>query len=878
MRFLAFGLLLAALPLGAQQRSPAATTAARSTVVRARLDAVRRTSELQLDARMDEAWRGASVATNFIQYAPEPGAPASQRTEVRVLYDDDALWIYARMHDTEAEGIVARLGRRDGDVHSDWFRITIDSYFDRQTGFVFAVNPRGVKYDAQISQDVNEDDGWDAVWDVAVARDAEGWSAEFRIPLSQLRFAASAEAQTWGLNFRRYIARLDETADWAPLPSGGAAEVSQAGELAGLEGLQPGRRLEIIPYTVAGLTREPGDAANPFYQANDPTASIGADLRYGITSNLTLSLTVNPDFGQVEADPSVVNLSGFENFFPERRGFFLEGAEIFQPAYPQFPALFHSRRIGRSPQGGVPGAAEYADVPDATRILTAGKVTGRAGGWTIGLFDAVAGREEARWIDGAGVAGTSVVEPMTNYAVGRVARDFGGGRSSVGLLASSTVRSLPDDGSLDFLTSSAWMGGVDGRHRFASGRFEVSGSLIGSQVRGTAGAIDRIQRSPVHRFNRPDADYTEYDPTATTLEGYAASGQLRTLRGNWRLRAEARLRSPGFEVNDLGFVGRSDRINTFLQLRYQQFQPGPLFRNWAVGVNQWSNYNYGGQRSWTGIDVHAWGRLQNQWFANTGFWYNLPRNDDDELRGGPALRMGAEIGQWVYVESDTRLPVSASLGFNWNKVFERDNAIYSADLGITVRPSERMDLRLGPSFTYRTEPQQFVANRDVAGTTHFVRGYITQRTAAMTVRLNYTFSPTLSLQVYGQPFVASGAYQDFTEVADPSATAYDARFTAFTTDQIAFDAAAGRYNVDLDRDGSADFGFGNPDFNFKQFRSNVVLRWEYNPGSTIFVVWSSGRTGFSNDGTFSLGRDLRDLFRTDGTNTFLVKVSYWLGG
>ncbi|MEX1050106.1 MAG: DUF5916 domain-containing protein, partial [Gemmatimonadales bacterium] len=448
-------------------------------------------------------------------------------------------------------GIVGRLGRRDDAPHSDWLRVTIDSYLDRQTGFVFAVNPRGVQYDAQISQDLNEDRGWDAVWDVATAVDAEGWTAEMRIPLSQLRFAAGEDEQTWGLNFSRYIARLGETSYWSPLQSGGAAQISQAGDLVGLEGLQPRRRVELIPYAVGGITRAPGDAADPFYQANAPTTRVGADLRYGITSNLTLSATVNPDFGQVEADPSFVNLSGFENFFPERRGFFLEGVEIFQPTFPVFPALFHSRRIGRAPQGGAADGAEYADVPDATRIVAAGKVTGRAGGWTIGLFDAVTAREDARWIDAAGVQGRNTVEPSTNYSVGRLARDFNGGRSSVGFLGSHTQRGMPEDGSLDFLTSSASMGGVDGRHRFADGRFEVSGSLIGSQVRGEAAAIDRIQRSPVHRFNRPDAGYAGYDPTATTLEGYAASGLFRTLRGNWRVRAEARLRSPGFEVNDL---------------------------------------------------------------------------------------------------------------------------------------------------------------------------------------------------------------------------------------------------------------------------------------------------------------------------------------
>ena len=870
--------LLVAAPVAAQQNTDAATAPTGDTGLRPTLAARRVAEPPAIDGRLDDAsWAAADVARDFVQFQPRPGAPASQRTEVRILYDDDALYVGARLFDTAPAAIVGRLARRDDPVFSDWFHVLVDSYHDRRTGFSFGVNPRGVKLDAQYSHDTNEDPGWNAVWDVAVSVDSLGWSAEFRIPLSQLRFsAAGAGAQAWGVNFRRTTARVDEVSDWSPVPAGGGQFVSRAGDLTGLQGLEPRRRLEMLPYTLAGVTRAPGAPDDPFHSAHATTTTAGADLKYGVTSDFTLSVTLNPDFGQVEADPSVVNLSGFETFFDERRPFFLEGAEIFRPAFPNFPAVVHTRRIGRAPRGGPPDDALHSATPDATTILGAAKLTGKtADGWSVGLFDAATAREETRFVAAPGVQDAVTAEPFTNFGIARVARDFRGGQSALGVLATTTHRRLPAGGALDFLTSSAYAGGIDWRHRFAAGRWEVAGSVFASRVSGAPAAIDAIQRSPVHRFNRPDADHVTYDPARTSLSGWAASARLQKLQGKWRFYGETINRSPGFEVNDLGFVGRADRIQYFVHGWYDQFTPGPLFRSWRVNVAHWHNRNFGGQRSWTGFNSWVNFRFHNQWGGAFGYWYDFARLNDDELRGGPALYQGAELGRWAEGFSDRRRVVSGTVYGEWLTAADRDRRDLAGRATLTIRPSNQVDVTLGPGVTHYAEPVQFVANRAGPGGTHYVRGRLEQTTVSLTTRLGVTFTPDLSLQVYAQPFVSAGNYTAFADVADPTAAAFAERFRPYGANQIAFDPATDAYTVDLDGDGGSEFGFGNPDFNVRQFRSNVVLRWEYRPGSALFVVWSRGQTGSGPDGRFLFSRDVSGLFGADATDRLLVKLSYW---
>lgn len=872
-------LLLTAIPTAAQT-APDSTPADAPPTLRA----VHATDEIAIDGRLNEAvWETAPVATGFIQREPNPGAPATRRTEVRVLYGESAIYVGARMYD-DPDSISAQLSRRDelDTDHSDVFAVGFDSYNDNRTAFVFAVNPRGVKRDSRLSEDAGEDDSWDAVWEVRTAVDSLGWTAEFRIPLSQLRY--SADETVWGVNFQRVIARLAETSFWAPIPPDSPGIVSEFGTLTGLEALGSPTRLELQPYVVSRLTRAPPESGNPFYSANQFSSSAGLDLQYGLTSNLTLTGTINPDFGQVEADPSEVNLSAFETFFPERRPFFVEGSDIFDyPVSPEFgqDQLFYSRRIGREPQRSVRIPNAYINAPDATTIFGAAKVSGKtADGWSIGFLDALTAEEVTRVSLATGDT-TIPVEPLTNYAVARIAKDFRDGLSTVGGVFTATNRRLDEGSGLRFLNSAAYAGGLDGRHRFGGGNYEVSGQILGSHVRGSTEAISRIQRSPVHYFQRPGIDHIEFDSTRTTLSGVSINALLAKIGGgNWRWGMGTSVRSPGFEVNDLGFQRDADLIVGGGFVGYQQFEPGRVFRRWNATANLFSGWTFGGERFTTGSNVNGGFQLRNYWGGHGGINRNYDALSTTRLRGGPAILTPGRTSTFFGFYSDRRKRIGVSL--NGGASMEDDTEGYTWRLGpeLELRPSSRMEVSLAPSLNRNLDPWQFIAGiQSLDDRPHYVFGRLDQTTVALTTRLSYAFTPDLSLQFYAQPFVSAGEFSEFRAVRDPRAERFDDRLPIFADDldELFENPETGLFEADSDGDDVRDVTLGNPDFNVKQLRSNAVLRWQYRPGSTLFVVWSQGRTGFAPDGSFDLWGDAGELFGAPGTNTLLVKLSYWFG-
>ncbi|HEV2149126.1 MAG TPA: DUF5916 domain-containing protein [Longimicrobiaceae bacterium] len=844
-----------------------------------------------IDGRLDdEAWAAAEPATGFVQMRPAPGKAATERTEARVVYGDDAVYVAMRMYDSAPDSVAAQLARRDASgVYSDWAHVLIDSYNDRRTGFRFSVNPRGVKKDVLHYDDTSEDVNWDAVWEVGTRVDSLGWTAEFRIPLSQLRYSGSADGErVWGVNFAREIARRGEWAWWSPVLPSVAGMVSQAGELHGLRGIRTVRRLEVLPYSVASVTRAPGDAANPFYSRNDPGVNAGVDVRYGLTSNLTLSATLNPDFGQVEADPAQFNLSAYESYFSEKRPFFMEGSNIFSFGVGtddnSGEALFYSRRIGRVPQRRVNPGDGWLVAPDATTILGAAKVTGKtAGGWTLGLLDAVTGEESARLAARGGATTAEAVEPLTNYLVGSLSRDFRRGGSAIGMMATATNRNLDGRDEFAFLRSSAYSAGVRGRHRFASNTWEANGYLAGSHIRGSEESILRVQQSSAHYFQRPDADHLEVDPTRTSLTGAVASVWVGK-NGGSKLRGGfgGHLRTPGLELNDLGFMGEADQVQAFASWRYEQFEPQGIFRNWSLGLNPFSMWTTGGERIYTQLGHWANFQLKNFW---GGGWWTGRRFDalsNGSLRGGPAIvRPGGQRFN-VWVNSDSRKPVRGSVSF-WSG-YENDGGGWDYGVGpsVSYRPSSQLNVSVGPSFNRNHSTWQYVAQRGPAEDRRYVLSQMDQTTVSLSTRLNYTISPTLSLELYAQPFVSAGTYERFMEVQDPRASRFRDRFHVLGADEIRFNEEKGVFEVNRTGGEKPDYAFSKPDFNFKQLRSNAVVRWEYRPGSTLFVVWSQGRTDYLQDGSFGFGRDFGRLMGLDNdysvpsTNVLMVKFSYWL--
>jgi len=884
----------------AHGQSAISTTRAVDASVRRSITAIRVVGTPPIiDGRLDDAvWRDGPVATGFVQLAPASGRPATDSTEARIAIDDHAIYVAMRMYDSAPDSIGTQLGRRDATgIFADWAHVIIDSYNDRRTAFRFSVTPGGVQKDVLHYDDQNEDVGWDAVWEVATRIDSLGWTAEFRIPLSQLRFSDVADdgERVWGINFGREVARRQERSFWSPILQDVQGFVSRSGELRGLPALSAPRRFELLPYTLARVTRAPGEAGDPFYRRNDVFGAAGADLKIGVTSNLTLTATINPDFGQVEADPSVVNLSAFETFFAERRPFFTEGADIFRfrlafgDGDGENEQLFYSRRVGRAPQGAVPDDAAYSDTPEAATILGAAKLSGKtASGWSIGVLDAVTAPERARYIDGEGREDETDVEPLTNYAVVRVMKDFREGESTIGGIFTATNRRL-DDASLDFLRTAAYTGGIDLRHRFGGGSYEIVAKLLASHLRGSAEAIDRVQRSAGHYFQRPDADHIDYDPTRTSLTGAAAMFNIGEYGGSWRWSVGTTARSPGFEVNDVGYQTDADWIDQFVWVGYRDFTPGRTFRSWGINFNQWAGWSFGGERVSIGGNVNGNFQLGNYWGGYGGINRNLSVLSTSALRGGPAFLRPARTNYWFGMYTDQRRAVAVTVDGWGDFEDETDGRTFGIETGLRVRPSSRLELSLAPEMRWHRNAWQYVTQKTADDGTHYVFGRLEQRTASLTARFGYTFTPTLSLQFYAQPFVSAGDYDGFMEVADPRADRFDDRFLRYGA-ALPCGAAdpASRLCVDVDDDGertfrvdadgdrTVDFTFGDPAFNFKELRSNLVLRWEYRPGSALYLVWSQGRSDTEPRGDFDLGRDGRRLFDAPGTNILMVKFSYWL--
>jgi hypothetical protein len=843
-----------------------------------------------VDGRLeDAAWAGVEPVGSFVQRRPRAGSPATERTEVRVVYGPDALYVGARLFDTAPDSVVGQLTRRDAEGYSDWFSVAVDSYDDDRTAFLFAVNPRGVKRDLLFFNDSDADDGWDAVWDGAARRDSLGWVAELRIPFSQLRFSAAAGERVWGINFEREIARRGETAYWAPILPDAPGFVSRFGRLEGIGEIATPRRVEVQPYASSRLARAPSETGNPFYRENDLLGSVGADLKYGLTSDLTLTATLNPDFGQVEVDPAEVNLSAFETFFDERRPFFLEGMEAFQfgsarfNVATSFPRLFYSRRIGQAPQRTLGGRDfAYVDAPAQTTIAAAAKVSGRLGrGWTLGVLDAVTAPEEARYQDAGGTPGRAAVEPLSNYLVGRLRRDAGEG-SWLGGYLTAVNRHLDDPALRGMARSAAYVGGVDFERAWSNRAWILAGSLTGSRVSGSSEAVSAAQLRSTRYFQRPDADHVEHDPERTSLSGHNLQLSLSKLGGrHWRTSVWYQELSPGFEVNDLGFQSRADLRALTGYLAYQENRPGPLFRSYGASGYLLGTWNFAGDHTRLAGRLGASGTLKSFWGISGGVGFAPETYDDRLTRGGPLARTPADAGYDLGLNTDRRKRLSlqarlsggASAAGGWSR---------SGSLSLEARPTGAVQLSVGPALERRRGMAQYVATvsdslaRDTYGK-RYVFATLERTSLSLPTRLNWTFSPELSLQLYLQPLIDAGDYGDYKELSAPRT--FDFQVYGSDRGSIARDDSTGRYTVDPDgKEGLARaFGFRDRDYNFRSLRGNAVLRWEYRPGSTLFFVWQQQRSEEVLLGDFDLGRDSGAWLRAPAESVFLLKLTYWLG-
>lgn len=816
--------------------------------------AVPTTSPITVDGKLnEEIWQQAPAIDEFVQREPAEGQTPTMRTEARVAYDDGAVYVAVRAFDPDTSRLVGILTRRDQRSPSDWIRIVIDSYFDKRSAYEFAVNPVGVKTDRYYFNDGHSDDSWDAVWDVGVTKDGNGWSAEFRIPFSQLRFNTLSGAPV-GFAVIREVGRLAETSSWPLLSRNANGFVSQFGEMRGLKMAGTPKKFELLPYSVGKVETQAVAAGDPINASVEPGATVGLDMKYAVTPGLTLTATANPDFGQVEADPAVVNLDAFETFFPERRPFFVEGSGTFRFNMDcndgNCTGLFYSRRIGRAPQGSAHAeVGEYAAAPDAATIIGAGKLTGRLGGFSLGAVTAVTAREDAE-IAAAGSVGyrSQTVEPPSSYTVLRARKEYAN-QSSLGLMTTAAIRQ--NDAYTSFLSDNALATGVDYDLRL-SRTYNISGYLAGSRIEGSPESITRLQQNTVHGFQRPDAGYVELDQAATSLQGHAGSLSFGKISGErTRFNSFVGYKSPGFDSNDLGFLRRADEKTVGNWFQWRNFTPGKYVRTRNFNLNQYAAWNFGGDRLFSGFNINSHWTFTN--FFSIGGGYNIDAAPfrDRVTRGGPGVLGNPGNSVWYYANTDNR----KDLSFYYSGDLGRDrfnSSRYGISPGFNWRASSSMSLNMSVRYSVNRDDSQWVQNTTLAsGATRYVFGRIDQQTLSINTRFNYTMTPTLSLQVYAEPFVSAGDYTNFKELVDGRAPEYTDRYRPIV------------YT-------------GNPDFNIRSFRTTNVLRWEYKPGSALFVVWQAGKQGYENVGDFRFGRDFSGVFSAPSHNTFLVKFSYWL--
>ncbi len=849
--------------------------------------AAKKVNELNItiDGEFDEPeWHTANWENEFTQYEPVEGAPPYQQTEFAILYDENNVYVAIKALDSSPDSISRRLSRRD-EIDGDLAGVMLDTHNDKRTAFGFVVSASGVKSDFVNSNDgESQDPSWDPIWWVKTTIQENGWYAEMRIPLTQLRFDEDDE-QLWGFQMLRFIFRQEELSAWQPMDREKTGFVSQFGLMNNIADIEPKNTLDIMPYVVARTERFEKEPENPFRDNGKKSGlDAGLDAKIGLTNYLTLDLTVNPDFGQVEADPSEVNLTTYETFFREKRPFFVEGKNIlkyklmFGDGDLAYDGLFYSRRIGRRP-GYSPNLkeGEYAEIPEFTKILGAAKITGKTkSGWSIGVLESVTAEENAE-IRGISNGRTQTVEPLTNYFVTRLQKDFNEGSTYLGGMITAVNRRIDED-HLDYMHRSAYTGGIDFVHKWNNNMWMLDAGLYFSQVNGSKEAITRTQKSYIRTFQRPDADYLTLDTTRTSLDGNGGKLTFGKMGGNLKFMAGAAWKSPGLEINDIGYAQKVDNIFQIFWLGYRIYKPFFVFRNINLNLNQWVQFDYGGNITAPGGNINGFAQFKNYWSASASVNLTGEQLSHSLLRGGPSLKIPGYKNLYFRLGSNQQKKIT--MGFSTRHYFSsaknfRQIGNYNFDAG--YRPLESLRIELSPGIMTEQNDLQYVTQKNHQGKTEYIFAHIDRKTLSMSLRVNYNITPDFSIQYWGQPFIATGNYKDFKRITNSKADVLNNRFELYNTDQINYDSESEIYSIDADGDNLADYSFNQPDFNVKEFLSNLVMRWEYRPGSTVYLVWSQTKKESRNTGTFDFSRDLNRLFDDTAHNIFLIKLSYRLG-
>ena len=822
----------------------------------------------RLDGRLSEdLWATASPLGGLLQRDPDEGAAATERTEVRFAYDDDALWIGARMYSTSPGDIRAFVTRHDREGTSEQLIVSLDTHHDRRTAYTFAITPASVRIDYYHGSDDedNQDESFDPVWQAQARIDSLGWTAEMRIPFSQLRFNP-APVQLWGVNVVRSVPAKNERSYWALVRRDEPGWASRMGTLTGIRDVRPSRRIEIVPYLAVDSRLESElDRNDPFARAHETNARVGADLKIGLGPSFTLDVTLNPDFGQVEADPAEVNLTAFETFFDERRPFFAEGSELLEGR-----GLFYSRRIGASPPGDPD--ADYAERLEHTSILGAAKLTGRTESkLAVSALAAVTERERVRTFDATTrTFGDAVVAPLTGYAVIGAQQQFGASGSTLGGVVTAVHRDL-DRGSplAGVVTRDALSGIIQGRVRWGGGTYDLGAHLGFTHVRGDSGVILALQRSSRRYWQRPDASHLEIDPRRLTLGGTMAGISHSKLAGDhWLWDIDFWQESPGLEPNDIGAFGSVDDRILRWELTYRETQPKGWYRSYAFEAGNSIDWNTAGARLGTELSLDFNATFANYLRLSSDFSYELRGQSDDLTRGGPLMG----TGRFWEARLELRNRQGARTGLGIELGAERSELglwVHEIEGSLTFHPGTQWEISIDPSWGRGEDPRQFVtaigSGRPETFGTRYVFAHVDRSEVAARFRVNYTFTPNLTLETYAEPFASSGRYHSFGELLAPR-----------SRELLEYETIARNPDGSHILLAEADtLTIGNEDFNVRSLRSNVVLRWEWRPGSALFLVWQQDQEADRPFGRVH-PNDLWDALSTRGDSFFAVKISYWL--
>ena len=824
-----------------------------------------------INGRLDDpAWKEGEWAGDYTQQMPVEGAKPSVPTELKILYDDRNVYVAIRAYDDPS--LVHRYpGRRDdfAEFSVDIVGICFDSYNSKRTGFEFDLTAGGSKIDLILGNgELEWDTTWDAVWDGEVAHDNEGWTAEFRIPFNQLRYGPQDE-QVWGMHAWRWISRNKEESQWQLIPRQNTGRMHQLGELHGIRNLSRPRHVELLPHVLGRVEPDRAGAGG-----TEVSASAGLDAKIGLTSNFTLDVTVNPDFGQVEADPSVINLTAYETFYPEKRPFFLEGKKILSFPIEEFDQLFYSRRIGQAPSYSPPlGPDETIDTPDSTTILGAAKITGRTdGGLSVGVLQSLTGAETAQISSPSGVH-EQQVEPFGSYTVGRIQKDWDKGNTSLGGMVTETHRSISDP-QLDFLPTNALTGGVDFVQYYANRSWVLDAMAVMSQLNGDRQAITTLQTNAVHYYQRPDASHLGVDENATSLSGHGGSVRFgRSDSSRLRLTNHFHWYSPGLDLNDLGYLRQADLIANQVFLGWAETEPRRSFRTYSLQYMREDQWDFGGLKTLSKNSLEATAQFKNKW-ETRGSFGRQNSVDTRALRGGPALRWHDFWSSILGVGTDSSRRVSLNVSGAYDWAVDNPSRHSRVEGLLRVRLSNRFSVSGRTAYEIIADTLQYAATATATDGPRWVLGRIDQHIWDFTLRADFAITPNLTLQYYGSPFIGTGRYTDFKQATDTLAQRYQDRFHLYTEEELAFLPDSNTYAV-REAAGGATYSFTNPDFSFRQFRSNFVARWEYRPGSTLYVVWSQGRTSEEQRWDSSFSSNWNALWRERPDNIFMVKLTYW---